>query len=443
MTAKVKYSKGYLTPEGGFTVECWFWRDAPPVVDYAALFAQRDQAKVQWFHPAAVLAEGRHIWFGFAPTTGAFHLSTINTGGTNELDYVDASPTGYEGDSQWHHVAVSLDAETRKTFTIYLDGEFYDSETLGSEVSWNSGRFNIAGTWWPERGNLGQHAYDKRMAYFAIFDHQLTANRIQEHYTAGSGGTVYYADDEVERLNRIYEWAGVPENYRVSDAAVSELQGIQVADSNALTSAQETAEFAGGYVFANGQSAMVYHNRKHRYNQLASMIVQESSGSSPEVGIKFSTNEAFIFNDIRGERPFGGQVRLINQPSIDTHGRKVTSFKISITDPEELKNAVAWMLGRYGEDRVRISGATFSCATSQQLKKIAYGHLEIGDLLVIDELQDPAPVSRMEFIIEGIAVEADFLGKTWDVTLQLSPNELFRVFEIGTTALGSTDYIAY
>jgi len=436
-------SKGYLTPEGGFTIECWFWRDAIPVTYGTFLFAQRDQGLCQW---NVLGVNGRQFSFGFTmdhPPNGTFNLISGNTGGTNVFEWTDASPTGYQGDSQWHHVAVTLDAATMKVYKIFLDGELYSTQTLTNPVVWNTGMCSIAGALFPSRSEPGQYAYDKRLAYFAMYDRELTANRIQEHYTAGSGGTVYYADDEVERLNRILDWSGVPENARILDPAVSELQGIQVADTNALTQAQETAEWAGGYIFANGQAAIEYHNRKHRYNRLHRFMVSESDGSAPEVGITFSTNEAFIFNDIRGTRPFGSQVRLQSYASQDTHGRKVTSINLHITDPNELQSAVSWMLARYGADRIRVSEVKFSCGTSRNLLRLAYSHIDIGDMFIIDELTDPAPSSRMEFTIEGISINTDWLNKKWIVSLQLTPNELNRVFQVGESALGGTDYIAY
>lgn len=436
----VESGKGYMTIENGFTIECWFWRDAPPVTNYAVLLYQRTQSQPVWTVSTEI---GRQLWFGFAPTTGAFHLSMGNEGGTNVFNWLDGSPTGYQGDSQWHHVALSLDKLDLKTMRIYLDGNIYTTQAAAAPFDWSAGAMSIGGSFLPKRGVVGSYAWDKRLAYLAMFDEEITANRVLEHYTAGHGGTVYYGDDEVERLNRIFGWAGIPENQIITDAAVSTLQGIDVTGTNALTGSQETAEYAGGYVFANGQAAMVYHNRRHRYNKVYSMLAGEANHSAPEVGITFSTNQAFIFNDIRGDRPFGSQVRLINVASIEAHGRKVNTFTLKITDPEELKNAVSWLLERYGEDRVRVSNVTFSCATSYTLLDLAYARIEVGDLFVIDDMTDPAPTSRMEFYIEGMSVDVDFLGRQWDVSLELSPAELSRVFQIGVSKLGAGDFLPY
>lgn len=435
-------SYGYLYTSGGFTIEGWFWRDAPPVTNYAALWSQYTQiSNIIWTQGGEL---GRQLWFGFTPTTGAFHLSGGDDGGGNSFIWADPAPSGYEGDSQWHHVAITLDAATRRVLKIFLDGELYTTlPTLASALTWNAGTLNIGGTYHKQHGVLSGYPFDKRMAYVAVFDKELTANKIQEHYTAGSGGTVYYGDDEKERLTRIYDWGGVPLEARLFEPALTELQGIQVDGSNALTQAQSTATDAGGYIFADGQAAIQYHNRTHRYNRLADMTVSESLGGAPEVGITFTTTYGYIYNDIRGDRPFGSKVRLENLDSQDAYGRKVFDITLKITDPDELKNAVTWVLARYGEDRVRVSAVSFECTTSRLLKEIAYGRLEIGDKLVIDELPDLSPLVTMAFIVESISVEANFLNKTWVTTLELSPDDVNQVFEIGRSALGGTDFIAY
>jgi hypothetical protein len=433
---------GYLYNAGGWTIEIWFWRDAPPVSGHACLFAQYTQiSNIIWAQGGEV---GRQLWVGFTPTTGAFHVQGGDEGGGNSFTWTDPSPSGYEGDSSWHHLAVTLDAATRKSVKVYLDGELYATAgTLASPLVWNAGILNVAGAMHSHHGNRGNYAFDKRVAYFAAFNRELTANRVLEHYTAGNGGTVYYGDDEIERLTRIYDWAGVPLHARLSEPATTVLQGIQVAGSNALSQAQDTVNSAGGYIFADGQAALHYHNKQHRYNKLAKMVLSEASQSAPEVGITFTTNHEYIYNDIHGDRPFGSRVRLMNQISHDTYGHKVFEFTLKVTDPDELTNAVTWILARYGEDRVRVKGVSFECTTSHVLKELAYGRVEIGDKLTLDELPDVSPYSTMDFIVESISVNANFLNKTWIVELELSPDDVNQVFQIGKSALGGSDYVAF
>src|SRR5262249_50827212 len=160
----------------------------------------------------------------------------------------------------------------------------------------------------------------------------LTDNRIFEHYTAGRGGTVYYGDNEVTRLNRIYDWATVPQQSRRFDVPVTVLQGIEVGGTGVGDAVKKTASDARGVVFADGQSRMVYQNRRHRYNRPVRKVFAESLISAPEMTVTFTTDDAYVFNDIRGSRPFGGSVRMVNALSKATYGLKVASAELAIVD---------------------------------------------------------------------------------------------------------------
>lgn len=445
MTTEAAPNYGYVTPAGGFTLEVWSQRTAVAGGTgnaHEALFAQRTQAPVTW----ADGEKGRTLWWGFVfGGSGGMWLIIDNEGGSSVLNWTDASPTGYQNDDQWHHYALVLDAATMKTFTVYLDGVVYTTQVASGDLNWNPGIMTLAGSLAPGTGVMGSNAYNQRMAYAAVFDKELSANKISEHYAAGSGGTVFYGDTENVRLDRIMDWSDVSPAYRQWDANDTVLQGIQLNNTNALDQAQNTAADAGGYLFADGQSIMRKHNRRHRYNRWAEMTLGEARDSTAaEVGMKFQTYEKYIYNDIRGTRPFGTRVRLENSASEDANGRKVYSIEIAVTEHEELQNAVLWIMARYGTDSVRVTDVKFQAHNSLLLKELAYARVEIGDMLVIESLPDPAPQNSMEFTIEGIDVDANFLDKTWTVGIGLSPNSLNKVFQVcAPLGLGDGDYVGY
>lgn len=431
---------GYLIPTGGFVVEVWTWRDVAPVTADATLFSQSTQGLVGGGGSAN---EGKQFWVGMAPTTGAFTVKFWQeSSGAELVSYVDPDPQNYPDDDAWHHWAVRLGANLT-SLTIFLDGVQHGTATLSAAPVWNPGRLTIGAVYAPHRGVYGKVLWDKKLAYASAYNLELTANRIQEHYTAGSGGTVYYGDDEVERLNRIFTWAGVPEHQRRLEPAVTTVQGIQVAGANPLEEAQKTAEAAQGLMFADGQGFAVYHNRRHRYNRHSSATLAESLGAAPEVGLKFTTSERWIVNDVRGRRPYGTEIRMVSQQSQNEYGKRVTSFELAITDQEELRNAVSWMLARYGTDRIRVSGMTLHAHTSEILRELAEGAIEIGDVITLDELPDTSPVSSIDFVVEQIGIDADFVNKEWIVPLELTPVDVNRVFEIGVTELGDGSYISF
>lgn len=434
---------GYVSSTGGFTIEVWFKRDALGAT-FETLFNQRTQAAVTWT-TGALNGTGRQMILEMN-SSGALGFQLVDettTSGTMVVNYIDPSPTGYGNDNEWHHVAVRL-GTNRIAWTIFLDGQSYASGNASAAVDWNPGVLTFGAQYAPHVGDFGTYVWSKWLAYPTVYNKPLTDNRIFEHYTAGAGGTVYYGDDEVTRLTRIADWAEVPDQSREFEEAMITMQGIQVEDANALTAFQETADAAGGLVFADGQSRLVYHNRRHRYNRWSIVTLAESTDSAPEYGITFTIDDANIYNDVRGDRPFGSTVRLVDEISKAAHGRKTYSFSIPVTSHEELQNAVAWISSRYRNAVVRVSDVSFRAESSDLIEWIATGGVTIGDHITLDELPpDSAPEVKMEFTVENVSLSVDIKNRVWIVKLQLSPYEFNNVFEVGISHLGSTYRIGY
>jgi hypothetical protein len=436
-------SFGYVTPTGGFTIEVWFKRDALGST-YNCLVNQRTQASVSWTVGSAN-GIGRQLLLEMS-AAGALGFQLVNEGatsGTSLLSYVDPSPSGYGSDNVWHHLAARL-ATDKKTWTLFLDGVSYATGVLSTALNWNPGVLTFGAQYAPHVGDFGSYIWDKWLAYPVVYNKPLTDNRIFEHFTAGSGGTVYYGDDEVTRLTRITDWAEVPFQSREFEGALAELQGIQVDGTNALTAFQDTATAAGGVIYADGQSRLVYHNRRHRYNRWSVVTLAESTDSAPEYGITFTIDDQNIYNDVRGERPYGSTVRMVDDISKAAHGRKTYSFSIPVTTHEELQNAVSWIATHYRDAVVRVSDVSFRAESSSLIEWVATGGVNIGDHIILDELpSDSAPEVLMEFAVEKVGLSVDVKNRVWIVKLQLSPFDLNKVFEVGVSSLGNTYKIGY
>ena len=435
-------SFGYVTPTGGFTIELWFKRDVLPA-NFSTLVNQRTQAAVTWTGNLNTI--GRQLSLEVS-ASGALVLVMVNEGftaGTTVLSYTDPSPGGYGNDNAWHHVAVRV-GTNKQAWALFLDGALYASGNTSSALNWNPGILTFGAAYAPQVGDFGSFIWDKWLAYPAVYNYPLTDNRIFEHYTAGSGGTVYYGDDEVTRLTRIADWAEVPDQSRQFEDAVAELQGIQVDGTNALTAFQDTANAAGGLIFADGQSRLIYHNRRHRYNRWSVVTLAESTDSAPEYGITFTIDDSRIFNDVRGERPFGSTVRLVDDISKAAYGRKTYSFSIPVTTHEELQNAVSWVASNYRDAVVRISDVSFRAESSDLIEWVGTGGVNIGDHIILDEMPpESAPEVQMEFTVEKISLSVDVKNRVWIVKLQLSPFRFNNVFEVGLSNLGTTYKIGF
>jgi len=433
---------GYVTPATGFTIEVWFKRDAVPA-NFETLINQRTQAAVNWV--GSVNNVGRQLSIEIN-SSGALTISAVNEGatsGTTVISWNDPSPGGYANDNEWHHIAFRM-GTNKIAWRIFIDGVNYAGGNASAALNWKPGMLTFGAQYAPHVGDFGSYIWSKWLAYPTVFEAPLTDNRIFEHYTAGAGGTVYYGDDEVTRLHRIADWAEVPEQARQFEDALVELQGIQVAGTNALTAYQDTATAASGLVFADGQSRLVYHNRRHRYNRWNVLTFAESTDSAPEIGLTFTIDDANIYNDVRGDRPFGSTVRIVNDISKAAHGRKTFSFSIPVTTHEELRNAVSWISSRYSEPLVRVSNISLRAESSDDIEWAATGGLTVGDHITFAELPaNEAPESTMEFVVEKIGIAVDIKNRVWTLNMELSPYTFQKVFQVGVSTLGDTYKIAY
>jgi hypothetical protein len=434
-------SYGYLTAEGGFVVGGWFWRDTAVLTDWDTLVSQQTQATPAWSGVPGL--NGRHLWFGMGAGVGSgFYLTVHNEAGTNLLTWQDPAPSGYFDDSQWHNWALRC-AVDKKTWTLFLDGVQFYTTTLATAIDWQPGMLAFGATYAPHLGNWGTYLWSGRVAYTYVIDHEVSDNRIAIHYAAGAGGTVYYGDTEVERIDRVLDWADIPLQAREYDDALLTVQGIAPANTNALEAAHQAAEAASGLILADGQSRIVYHNRRRRYNRASLQTVAESLGSAPEMDIEFTVDDRWVFNDLRGSRPYGSSLRMRNLRSQAEYGRKVIEVTLPVTSHEELINAASWLLNQYGSARVRISGVSFAVESSIALEFLATGGLTVGDVITLDELPEDAPQTTMVFAVDGIGVDADFKDGKFRLKLRLSPQELNNVYQVGVSKLDGTYVIGY
>lgn len=438
-------SYGYLIPTGGFTVEIWFKRDALPA-NFETLVNQRTQAAVRWdAGSGGTYGVGRQFVMEMTPS-GALSVTVVDetsTSGTNVITWTDGSPGGYGNDNQWHHFVFRL-GTNRIAWKVFLDGASYASGNASAAVDWNPGILTFGAQYAPSVGDFGSWNWSKWIAYPTVFNYPLTDNRIFEHYTAGAGGTVYYGDNEVTRLHRIADWADVPDQSREFEDPLVNLQGIQVAGTNALQGMQDTSFASSGVIFADGQTRIVYHNRRHSYNRWKTTTLAESTSSAPEIGLTFTIDTANIYNDVRGDRPFGSQVRLVDDLSKSAYGRKTYDFTIPVTTQIELENAVSWLSTKYREAVIRVSSISLRAESSSLIEWVGTGGVTVGDHITLDELPpEAAPEVSMELIVEKIGVDVDIKNRTYIVNMELSPFELNEVFEVGVSNLGSRWKIGY
>ncbi len=434
---------GYVTKDGGFTVSVWFRRTTVPPTQQGLITQSAESASADAMQ-LAVFLEGASgsATVPYALRTYLRRQGTAGTPGAYVYDWTDGS-AGYANDGEWHNVVLRLNAAATVA-TTFLDGNQMHQATLtGGGLNWTPGYLAFGGLWSPKGGTIGTLLWDGGIAHAAVWDFALSDSAILAMHAAGAGGTVYYGDTTTQRLERIFDWAGVPEQSRELDPPLTTLQGVEPADQTALSKIQETGASASGLVFADGQARMVFHNKRHRYGRTSLITLSEDTGSAPEMDLTFTVDDSRIYNDIKASRPFGGSIRLTDLVSQAAYGRKDYSFTLALTSHEELRNAAAWMLSQYSREQLRISAVTFRVESSEKLRRLATGFVQIGDRITLAGLPEPAPAESMEFFVEKIDVEIDFLNRTWGLTYELSPADIYRVAQLGVTYLGSGAMIGY
>lgn len=429
---------GYVTANGGFTVEIWFKRALSAPSSFT-LFSQQTQNRAVSNNTNPSI-NGRHFLV-YLQSTGELSVDFRKESDNTQLYWYIGS-NQYGTDGEWHFMALKLAASDKRTFKVFVDGNLDTTQILSAVPDWKPGTLTIGASYAPYLGNFGDGLFEGSLAYAAVWDEELTDSKIQEHYTAGNGGTIFYGDDEVTRLGRIFDFCGVPVPARRYDDPVTTLQGIQIAGQNGLTKTLETAKDASGLVFADGQSVMTYHNRRHRYNRPILATLSEDTASAPDVGMDFGTDDTKVYNDVRAQRSYGGSARIRNKASMFEYGQKTYELTLSITSDDEMRNAGTWVAERYGEDEVRISGVTLSAESSDLIEELV-ATVNIGDRIAFDDLPENVPTNYMEFVVEGISVNADFKEKTWSLGLELSPAELWNVMQVGVSTLGDGSRIAF
>lgn len=431
-------SYGYVSPAGGFTIELWFNHAVVPTVSEMLVSQQTQNKSAAWSTVPSINGRQFAIWLS-PSASGAIALEVRSEAGTLLLSYTDTGGS-YSSDNAWHFVCLRMAADGINA-SLYID-DALTTHPLSTAIDWNPGALSFGAAYAPHLGNWGDFYFNGGLAYIAVWDTAISDAQIKAHRAAGSGGAVFYGDDEVTRLKRILDYAEVPPNSQRFDPAVTTLQGIGFQNQHPLDLSKTAAADAGGVLFADGQTTIVYQNRRRRYNQTLRATLAESTSSAPEVGMSFSTDDTRVYNDVQASRPNGGSLRIRNTVSQGEYGPKTYTLKPSITSDDELLNAATWIAERYGADRVRISGVTLHAHTSDLIQYLAET-VQIGDRIAFDELPDNAPNSYLEYVVEGISVSASLKDQTWSLGLELSPADLWNVFQVGVSTLGDGSLFAY
>lgn len=440
---------GYVSPSG-FTILGWFKRTTIPPSggEREYLITQYSQSPHNW----STVTQNNGLQFSVGYTSDSkLHISAqVEKTGANVLDWVSADARPEINDGNWHFFCLRL-ATDSKTFDFWIDDELLTVHASGSDpgtpavastaVAWSPGALVFGGGFAVQDGNFGHNMWTGSLAYIAVFTVPLSDDRVNVYYTSGSDGLVYSGDSEVKRLDRILDWADVPENARVYDPPLTTLQGIQPGQG-AMDAVNDTAGSASGLVFADGQSRIAYHNRKHRDNRFNFVTFAESLGSAVNVGMEFSTDDTQVYNDITGSRPNGVTLRIQDQDSQGYYGRRTYSIEANINSDVELRNFCSWILSRYSSDRVRVQ-MCYLQAESSDLIQYAAECIQIGDVVTFDELTPNNPGTTLTYTVDAIGVEADCKAPSWQLQLGLTPNDLNYTFQVGTGTVGDGAYVAF
>lgn len=241
------------------------------------------------------------------------------------------------------------------------------------------------------------------------------------------------ASDAVAAL---VQWSRVPST-EVTNGILGD-QLVAVPDTKGRSVVEALAELVadlGGVVFDTQDGRLRIAGRAQRFFQGVTLAL---SADTHRIGADYEiiydrqllTNEAII-----GTTGGGSVVRVADDPSIAKYGRHTTQRDTVLVESADAQALAEWLVSVYNAPKPRVAAVTLSISELALVDAQLMVQLKNGDRLRFTQLPAQAPLSAIEFFIEGYS---ESIGPArHELTLNLSPAEpwiLVGLFD--TTARG-------
>ena len=272
-----------------------------------------------------------------------------------------------------------------------------------------------------------------------FYDVPLPVNVLAAQWYSGMRGLDGTGDTTTSRLIKLAGFSSLG-GLNVSGTNPQSL-GPQEIEGNPLDAMQAVASSEDGVFFLNGSGAATLHLRNARFNAPTALTVD--AGKLDPDALTFRGDDFGLINDVTGTKSDGGTVRVINQNSINAHGRRKSSFTSLLATDDQARALAAWKANTYGVYRNRITGVRVSLLNDSSLAPAVLA-LDVSSKITITSLPSQAPASTVGLFVEGWD---EVIGEDeWSLSFNTSPAEVADVWQIGVAGrseIGTTTRIGY
>lgn len=368
-------------------------------------------------------------WFGIDKNTGSGNVTArYYNAKTNTLSEVN-SGVGMTSTGPVQYAAV-LNYSTG-FLTFYVNGV-----VTGSPASMTA--YYFPSNW--NRVNVGGRSkvmFRGDISYVSFYDYPLTSNVIVAQWYSAFKGSDGTGDTSTSRMTKLAGFAGL--GSVTSTGSSPQPLGQQEITGNPLDAIQLVEATEDGLFFINGAGTATFRLRNDRLNRSPDATITADMLDPDSVVLR--GDNFGLTNDVSASRTDGAVVRVINQASINAHGRATGEIRAVPSTDTALRVLAAWRVNVDGVQRNRITGIKVSLLNFTSIIPSLLA-LDLWRKLRITGLPGQAPSSSLDLIVEGW--EEVISLNEWSLTFNTSPGERVDVWQIGVSgAIGTTLRIPY
>lgn len=432
------------TDPSNFTVVSLGWT--------VSLASPTSQTVEFWFNRATLPSANEVILSGLKSGSAPLEIGVDSQGRVFAREVNNyATPTFYYSingpnnscDATWHHVAWTQSGTTSRTTNLYVDGRLVatTSTTPPGGTSFRPQYVYLGGHF----GTVSTSPFAGSLAWVSIYDGNLSAGRLLDHWAAAATG--HDRDLPGVRLRRALTWAGwngpqsIPDGYTPVGPA-SALAGRTVAD---VGRDMATAEAGWALCQPDGDLTLVTRDSVNvKTTSTVTLGENTAGGEIPYKGdIAFDMDPQFVYNRVE-VTGYGG---LTNGPTSDTTSQSryflsTLSLSTVIATADDLAGYQQNLLARYKDAHVRVQTVTIDPAVNPSAWPTALG-IKFGDRVTVKRRTATFTMSADFIVVQKSHETAP--GK-WQTRLQLVPVQPTQAWILGDATygvLGSTTAPTY
>lgn len=374
----------------------------PTGTGQVALWTAGDSA----FNPVGALVTGTGIQV-YMDTNGRINLVFMSAGTGAIVTPTGGAAVDTSG-GNWHLAIVGYNSATGGGF-VSVDGQ---TTALGSPYPGFT--FNGPGVAetigaWPNGTAGGATAYNFSgdIAYVTEFPSYLNSTACSALYSAWK--TAFLGDSTDQRYARILGWAGYT---GATDIATGQTRSMGAAKggSDAMSLLQAVVETENGNHWVSPTGAVTFRGRATRYNSLTPAYVfgeRTDLGEFPYEELTLDYDSTHLANFVEVTQDNSGQkFTASDATSQAAYFPRSMSRTVDTTDPTEARAAAGYLLSRYRNPVIRITGMTLHPGGNPALWPVCLA-LEIGTRIRVMRRAGAAPAIQLDVFVEHLSWTVD------------------------------------